>query len=341
MHLVFENGPNDQAERLILLAIADNADDGGMAFPGITLLAQKSCMSERHCMRVIQKMETDGWMLVQRRATGFARKGNVYRLNVTKLAVSHDTAMSLQNSRDITSLDAKKRIANKGTYKPSSDTMSPEKSHDKMSPHQVTSEQSQVTKSPTSSDIACGQIKRNQQHAIYNHQEPSMEPPIEPSNTPLPPFPGGEKKLNGAQEKDGLTPLELTLATLLGKGPKHPGEATVGMYRPETAPLIAQAREFLLCLYDEFAKHYGMSTQAAQTKNPNWEDPLAAWKRCFDHVSVADCEMSENDVPLLTLATPQPHDLADGLSKYSVKVKQAMKKAFGREVQLQPRLEAV
>ena len=70
MNLVFSGGPSDAAEAFLMLAIADNADDKGRAFPGIALLAQKSRQSERNVMRVLRSLEIAGWLAVKRRAAG-------------------------------------------------------------------------------------------------------------------------------------------------------------------------------------------------------------------------------------------------------------------------------
>lgn len=97
-------------------------------------------------------------------------------------------------------------------------------------------------------------------------------------------------------------------------------------------------RWFLQTLRDQFAIAFG----APLAKNrPGWEDPLEAWNRCFDHVSIGDVEVPEGAATGLVvyLLTPKPRDLASGLEKYKTKVQIAMRKAFGREVQLVPRLE--
>jgi hypothetical protein len=101
-------------------------------------------------------------------------------------------------------------------------------------------------------------------------------------------------------------------------------------------------RWFLEDLHDQFARQFGMPQGVVKTRGAGWEDPLSAWQRCFEHVSIGDVEAAEgSDAGLVvTLLTPRPKDLADGLVKYKAKVQMAMKKAFGREVQLVPRSEA-
>lgn len=100
------------------------------------------------------------------------------------------------------------------------------------------------------------------------------------------------------------------------------------------------ARSFLEYLHDEFAR--GFSAAHSQARGKDWEDPLDIWNRCFAHVGVGDVEVPEGAATglVVMLLTPKPKDLAYGLTKFQAKVQIAMKKAFGREVQLVPRLEA-
>ena len=67
---------------------------------------------------------------------------------------------------------------------------------------------------------------------------------------------------------------------------------------------------------------------------------LRPGQRCFEPVSVGDVEM-DGESTVVYLVSPRPRDLADGLAKFQHKVLLAMKKAFGREVQIVPRDAAV
>jgi hypothetical protein len=70
MGMVFEAGPAEATQRFVLLAIADNCDDSGFAYPGVDLLAAKSCQTQRNVLRILQALEADGWMLIKRRSWG-------------------------------------------------------------------------------------------------------------------------------------------------------------------------------------------------------------------------------------------------------------------------------
>lgn len=62
MSLVWEHGPEAPADRLMLLAIADNADDHGLAWPGVDRLAAKCCITRRSAQRALRRLEDYGWV---------------------------------------------------------------------------------------------------------------------------------------------------------------------------------------------------------------------------------------------------------------------------------------
>lgn len=62
MGLVWEHGPEAPADRLMLLAIADNADDHGLAWPGVDRLAAKCCITRRSAQRALRRLEAEGWI---------------------------------------------------------------------------------------------------------------------------------------------------------------------------------------------------------------------------------------------------------------------------------------
>lgn len=141
--------------------------------------------------------------------------------------------------------------------------------------------------------------------------------------------------------RDGLTPVAASLSDLyrdlLDK--TLPNRVIVNVSDPDRTPRQL-AHIFLQELHEQFASAYGISPTVAKGKGSTWEDPHTAWMRCFEHVGVGEIE-ADGDAWVVVLETRKPRDLADGLTKYAAKVQLAMKKAFGREVQLVPRLEAV
>lgn len=65
MSWVFENGPKDPSERLVLLALADYATDNGEWSPSMIGIAEKAGMTERGARGVIRRLEDGGWIEVR------------------------------------------------------------------------------------------------------------------------------------------------------------------------------------------------------------------------------------------------------------------------------------
>jgi hypothetical protein len=59
---VWKRGPEDQASLLVLLAMADIANDDGELWPSVATIADKARMSERNARRIIRQLEVDGWL---------------------------------------------------------------------------------------------------------------------------------------------------------------------------------------------------------------------------------------------------------------------------------------
>lgn len=62
MSWVWQNGPRDGLERMVLLALADHCDDAGHAFPSMAGLADKACITERGARKVMRRLEAGGWV---------------------------------------------------------------------------------------------------------------------------------------------------------------------------------------------------------------------------------------------------------------------------------------
>jgi len=57
---VWQSSRHRSGNRLVMLAIADHADDEGKAWPGIPLLARKARLSERHIRRCLNELLMSG-----------------------------------------------------------------------------------------------------------------------------------------------------------------------------------------------------------------------------------------------------------------------------------------
>jgi hypothetical protein len=65
MSWVWEHGPDGPGELLVLLALANFADDDGACWPSIARVAHLARMSERNARRVIRKLELGGYLTVE------------------------------------------------------------------------------------------------------------------------------------------------------------------------------------------------------------------------------------------------------------------------------------
>jgi DNA-binding MarR family transcriptional regulator len=104
MSAVWRHGPVERSQRLLLLAIADNANDDAVAWPSTQTLAGKACMTVRTVSRTLEALVMAGWLEVLPRS--FERRGNTYKLNVAKLKLSEDKMSSDEPSPDNLSRDS-------------------------------------------------------------------------------------------------------------------------------------------------------------------------------------------------------------------------------------------
>lgn len=92
--LVRKHGPRDHGDFIVLLALADHANDAGeQCWPSVKAIAAEMRMGERSVARSLSVLEKDGWILVMRRSRD--HKGNSYKLVMEKLK-SHATVAGEQ-----------------------------------------------------------------------------------------------------------------------------------------------------------------------------------------------------------------------------------------------------
>ena len=79
MAMMWSDGPENHADLLVMLALADWSDDAGNSWPSMSSIAQKSRVDERSARRIVRRLEADGWLTIE---TGGGRNGvNKYRIN--------------------------------------------------------------------------------------------------------------------------------------------------------------------------------------------------------------------------------------------------------------------
>jgi len=100
MSKVWVAGPKKHLDRYVLLAIADNANSEGFAYPSIRFLANKTRLSERTVMRAIQALEQDGWLARKKRSRD--AKYSTYNIILERLTDDSESRDSVQGQVTLT-----------------------------------------------------------------------------------------------------------------------------------------------------------------------------------------------------------------------------------------------
>ena len=80
MSWTFEQSPTEGSERLVLLALADNANDEGVCWPSLNTIARKCSLERRSVIRLVAQLVDKGLLTVQRRWEGITNLTNLYRI---------------------------------------------------------------------------------------------------------------------------------------------------------------------------------------------------------------------------------------------------------------------
>jgi hypothetical protein len=99
MTMVFDRFPFGGNERLLALALADNADDyGEHIYPGNATLARKCVISERTVVRLIDKLIDIGWLIKVGQGNKRLGQANEYKIN-TKWILGDNLSLNLSNNQ--------------------------------------------------------------------------------------------------------------------------------------------------------------------------------------------------------------------------------------------------
>lgn len=83
MGMVMTSGPRVSADRFMLVALADHANDlGGSCRPSVSLLARKCCVQIRAARATLRRLEDGGWIT---RQIGGGSRATRYQINVAIL----------------------------------------------------------------------------------------------------------------------------------------------------------------------------------------------------------------------------------------------------------------
>lgn len=97
MSWVWDNGPEDRDELLVLLALADFADDNGACYPSMAGIAEKARLTERGARGIVRRLETNGWITTK---VGGGRGGkSYYRLHRKERAAAQNPEPETRNEK--------------------------------------------------------------------------------------------------------------------------------------------------------------------------------------------------------------------------------------------------
>jgi Helix-turn-helix domain len=98
MTAVWDQTPYEGGELLVLLALADWADDQGRCWPSVPAIAQKARLKERQVYNILQKFRADG--IIQCTPGGGRGRSTYYLINTAKIAGFRSQPQTLQPSAE-------------------------------------------------------------------------------------------------------------------------------------------------------------------------------------------------------------------------------------------------
>ncbi|MGR9311377.1 hypothetical protein ACU8MX_18345 [Rhizobium leguminosarum] len=98
MSIVWSRAPVEGGDLLILLALSDNADENGVAFPAVPYLASKARMTERNVQLCLRRLQRDGFIQIVPRAGPSG--ANRYRVNLSLLRELPDIYVPVKGDAD-------------------------------------------------------------------------------------------------------------------------------------------------------------------------------------------------------------------------------------------------
>jgi len=80
MKMVFESGTLEPYDRLVMLVLAEHADEHGICYPSVSRISARSGMGERGVQGVLKRLQDRGHIVIDH--NGGKRGANLYRLNM-------------------------------------------------------------------------------------------------------------------------------------------------------------------------------------------------------------------------------------------------------------------
>src|SRR6201994_4267661 len=98
MTAVWDHTPYEGGELLVLLALADWADDQGRCWPSVPAIAQKARMKERQVYNILRKVRADE--VIHCESGGGRGKNTAYLINTAKIAGFTPAKKTMQPSAE-------------------------------------------------------------------------------------------------------------------------------------------------------------------------------------------------------------------------------------------------
>jgi hypothetical protein len=137
---VWQGSRHKSGNLLVLLAIADHADDEGKAWPGIPLLARKARLSERHTRRCLSELLVSGELEILAEPAPSGGKWYQIRLD---LLTPDNLSIETSASKDVTPVSGTTDVADRATgttyiEEPSTKPSEESRSQSHVSPEKLT-----------------------------------------------------------------------------------------------------------------------------------------------------------------------------------------------------------
>ena len=125
MSQVWETGPAKQSHLLVMLALADYANDSGTCWPSMASIAAKARVTERGARKIVRELEALGWLEID---TGGGRHGcNRYTVNPEQGSPRNEVPPGTTVQKPGTAMQ---ETRNGGSAEPSRTIIEPSKSMD-------------------------------------------------------------------------------------------------------------------------------------------------------------------------------------------------------------------